>query len=622
MVYHLLSSPRLLILVPLTMLLLFAMSCGGSAAEPTVIEREVVKEVPKEVIVEKEVIKEVVVEKQVLVQPTLIVEGAQTGQMEIPTAIPTPGAMEVAEVPDWVSIGATKHWKGDFPLVAARNPGFWDVHYGGSLNTTLAPSSPRFNQLLEYDPTAPTEIIGDLAKTWDVNEDGSEYTFHLHEALFSDGTPVTADDVVFSINRITMPDALRARTGFLKRFVEYQTVEAIDERTVRIPLKFASAAFIPNLASDYMKIYPRALESVSQDDFNCCPEKSFGSGPWKFRDWKKDASYSYERNDLYFKSPRPYFDALQVFLIRDATRRVAALQAGQAYANYILWACSPTDCAQLEKDTNGRVRHLVRDATLIRSLFLKITEPPFDDPRVRRAIYLGVDRPRMVELAYNGVGVPGTFFVPPYVEDPFDTSMPGYRANKEEDLAEARVLLAEAGYPNGFSTTLNAQNAGTGLALAEAVAAQLRDDLGVDFTLSTKDLATFYVDMRDGTHSASLVGTGIILRDPGDILNQMFDLDVLRNPHSWSDPRTTKLMDLQDGELDPNKRKELMEQFVEVLREGTSHIVPLAWSSGAVAMDYRMRNFYLPTTIQLIHKWDHMWFDENREMPKEPGIIP
>lgn len=622
MVGHLLSNPRMLILAPLTILLLVAMSCGGSAAQPSVLEKEVVKEVPKEVVVEKEVVKEVVVEKRVLVQPTLIVKGAQTGQMEIPTAIPTPQDVAISKVPDWVSIGATKHWKGDFPLIAARNPGFWDVHYGGSLNTTLAPSSPRFNQLLEYDPTAPTEIIGDLARNWEVNEEGTEYTFYLHDALFSDGTPVTAQDVVFSINRITMPDALRARTGFLKRFVDYGTVEAVDEKTVRIPLKFASAAFIPNLASDYMKIYPESLENLSQDDFNCCPEKSFGSGPWKFRDWKKDSSYSYERNDIYFKAPRPYFDALQVFLIRDTTRRVAALQAGQAYANYILWACSPTDCAQLEKDTNGRVRHLVRDATLIRSLFLKITEPPFDDPRVRRAIYLAVDRPKMVELAYKGVGVPGTFFVPPYVEDPLDTNMPGYRANKEEDLAEARALLAEAGYPNGFATTMNSQNTGTGLALAEAVSAQLRDDVGIDFTLSPKDLATFYVDMRDGTHSASLVGTGIILRDPGDILNQMFDLDILRNPHSWSDPRTTKLMELQDGELDPVKRRELMQQFVEVLQEGTSHFVPLAWSSGSVAMDYRMRNFYLPTTIQLIHKWDHMWFDEAREMPNEPGIVP
>ena len=95
--------------------------------------------------------------------------------------------------------------RGDFPLLASRNPGFWDSHYGGSLNSTLVSGGPRFNQLIEYNPTNPTEVIGDLAKTWEVNKAGDEYIFHLNDALWSDGKSVTADDIVFSLDRITQP---------------------------------------------------------------------------------------------------------------------------------------------------------------------------------------------------------------------------------------------------------------------------------------------------------------------------------------------------------------------------------------------------------------------------------
>ena len=93
----------------------------------------------------------------------------------------------VDERPNWWQEGETKHYRGTFPMVGNSNPGFWDVHYGGSLNTTLMPSSPRFNQLVEYNPVMPSEIIGDLASTWEVSDDGTEFVFHLKDATWSDG---------------------------------------------------------------------------------------------------------------------------------------------------------------------------------------------------------------------------------------------------------------------------------------------------------------------------------------------------------------------------------------------------------------------------------------------------
>ena len=556
------------------------------------------------------------------------------------TPVPVPTAMAADQRPDWWVEGASKHYRGDFPLVATSNPGFWDVHYGGSMNTVLIPSGPRFNQLLEYNPVKPGEIIGDLAVSWESYEDGDEfgYIFHLHpDANFSDGQPVTADDVAFSIDRITLGQVeegvLRARTGFLNNFVKHGTAEAIDDKTVKIPLRFPAAGFLPNLASDYMKIYPKHVaENLTQEQANQGftqveaiaainagqPVSLIGSGPWMLREWEKDQGYSYDRNPNYFKEGRPFFDGLRIFLIRDTSRRLSALQAGQVYGTYqpVTGSNRPEDMARLEEDTGGRVRAFILEASGIQAFFLNQDKPPFDDPRVRRAFYLGLDRDLGVEKSILGYGQPGTFFAPGVVEDleALRANNPAY-GDREAALAEARQLLTAAGYADGFEVKLNVVNSNPSLSSAEVVAPQMREDLNIDITIEPTDLATMYVGMRDGVANFDAVGTGIILRDPGDIINQFYLQDVLRNPHNWQNDRVDELIDLQNREVDPTVRQGQLEELADILHRGESHWLPYFWYSSGGALDYRIRNFYYPATVQLIKKWDHVWFDETRELP-------
>ena len=556
------------------------------------------------------------------------------------TPVPVPTAMAADQRPDWWVEGASKHYRGDFPLVATSNPGFWDVHYGGSMNTVLIPSGPRFNQLLEYNPVKPGEIIGDLAVSWESYEDGDEfgYIFQLHpDANFSDGQPVTADDVAFSIDRITLGQVeegvLRARTGFLNNFVKHGTAEAIDDKTVKIPLRFPAAGFLPNLASDYMKIYPKHVaENLTQEQANQGftqveaiaainagqPVSLIGSGPWMLREWEKDQGYSYDRNPNYFKEGRPFFDGLRIFLIRDTSRRLSALQAGQVYGTYqpVTGSNRPEDMARLEEDTGGRVRAFILEASGIQAFFLNQDKPPFDDPRVRRAFYLGLDRDLGVEKSILGYGQPGTFFAPGVVEDleALRANNPAY-GDREAALAEARQLLTAAGYADGFEVKLNVVNSNPSLSSAEVVAPQMREDLNIDITIEPTDLATMYVGMRDGVANFDAVGTGIILRDPGDIINQFYLQDVLRNPHNWQNDRVDELIDLQNREVDPTVRQGQLEELADILHRGESHWLPYFWYSSGGALDYRIRNFYYPATVQLIKKWDHVWFDETRELP-------
>ena len=617
-----LRHPRALFVLGAVALSVFIVACGGAATEQTPTGGSSAPAAPS-----------------AAATPTLdpfagVQEPTPTARLDATaTPVPVPTAVAVDARPDWWQEGESKHYRGDFPLVATSNPGFWDVHYGGSMNTVLIPSGPRFNQILEYNPINPNEIIGDLAVNWESYEDGGEfgYIFNLHpDATFSDGKPVTAADVAFSIDRITLGQVeegvLRARTGFLNNFVVHGTAEAIDEKTVKIPLRFPAAGFLPNLASDYMKVYPKHVaENLSQEQANTGltqeeavaainagqPAALIGSGPWMLRDWEKDIGYSYDRNPNYFKEGRPFFDGLQIFLIRDTARRLAALQAGQVFGTYqpVTGSNRPEDMARLEEDTGGGVRAVILEASGIQAFFLNHSKPPFDDARVRRAFYLALDRDLGVEKSILGFGQPGTFFAPGVVEDltalRADNSAYG---DREAALAEARQLLAEAGYPDGFEITLNVVNSNPSLSSAEVVAPQMREDLNVEIVIQPTDLATMYVGMRDGVANFDAVGTGIILRDPGDIINQFYLQDVLRNPHNWQNDSVDELIDLQNQEVDPAVRQGHLEDLADILHQGESHWLPYFWYSSGGAFDCRLRNYYYPPTVQLIKKWDHVWW--------------
>ena len=617
------GRPQWFLLVSSAVLLMVGLACGGAATEQTTTGGSTAPAAPA-----------------AAATPTLdpfagVQEPTPTARLDATaTPVPVPTAVAVDARPDWWQEGESQHYRGDFPLVATSNPGFWDVHYGGSMNTVLIPSGPRFNQILEYNPINPNEIIGDLAVNWESYEDGGEfgYIFNLHpDATFSDGKPVTAADVAFSIDRITLGQVeegvLRARTGFLNNFVVHGSAEAIDEKTVKIPLRFPAAGFLPNLASDYMKVYPKHVaENLSQEQANTGltqeeavaainagqPAALIGSGPWMLRDWEKDVGYSYDRNPNYFKEGRPFFDGLQIFLIRDTARRLAALQAGQVFGTYqpVTGSNRPEDMARLEEDTDGRVRAVILEASGVEAYFLNHDKPPFDDARVRRAMYLGIDRYNAVEKAILGFGQPGTFFAPGVVEDlgVLQTSNAAFAEDRSAAIAEAQGLLTEAGYPDGFDITLNVVNSNPSLATAETISPQLRADLNINITIEPTDLATMYVGMRDGVANMSGVGTGIILRDPGDIINQFYLQDVLRNPHNWQSDRVDELINLQNRSVDPTERQGHLDELAGILHQGESHWLPILWYSSGGAFDCRIRNYHYPPTVQLIKKWDHVWW--------------
>ena len=598
----------------LALLLLLIVACGSSAqpAEPQVIEKEVIKEVVKEVevkadpeIIEKEVIREVekIVEKEVVVFAT-----------------PVAGVYE-ADVPEWVSVGADHHYNGVIRFIHRANPGFLDLHYGASSTTVLLPSGPRFNQILAYDPTNPSELMGDLAERWEVSDDGLLLTFHLADAKWQDGEQVTADDVVFSFDRMAQEGVTRGRVTAIRDFYARGTARAVDDRTVEMPLTFPSATALGWLAVDYYKIYARhVVENTSQDDLNCCFENNVGSGPWKFKEWTKGDSWEMERFDGYFQNPIPFYDGFKVFVVEDAARRLASMKTGQVDAWLVMGGTTLKDMLQVQKETDGRMRAARSGPGTIRCFYFHWNKPPLDDPRVRKAIYLAVDRQEIAEIATDGEGIVGNFFPPGYAFDQEELlQLPGFRyegeAKSADDLAEAKRLMAEAGFPDGFSITANVDQAKNSRTEAELLAAQLKEYLGIDMELQVQDRATFYANLRDGTHNISVIGAALYFLEPQTMLVQFFAKETLRNPHNWELPRFSELMELESKELDPQTRRGYYREMGDILHQGESHFVPLYWEGRAGAVDYRIQNFKPPYHPHTIWRWDQIWWDPDAEIP-------
>ena len=527
-----------------------------------------------------------------------------------PTAmvVPSGTSRQFAMSPDWVSKGKYGRnvkfaWRG--------NPGQWDMHYCASLFSCLMPSQARFNQLVEYDPVAPTEVICDLCSGWEVNADGTVYTFTLREAMTSDGVDFTAHDVAFTLNRITDPDAIRSRSGSLKQFYEPGTARVLDDHTIEVPIKFPAATFMANLAQDYMKLYPRhKAEGLSQADANCCPENLVGTGPFIFDGLEKGVSFKYVKNNNYFKEGRPFFDGFETFLISDLSRVISSLKIGQLDATFGTGVPYPVlDMEQLERDTNGKVKPLTVGGAFA-GLILHQNQPPFDDPKVRRAVYLALERQVIIDTVWDGLGNVGTFVNYGYVETTEGLGQePGWRLPKEADLAEARRLVAEAGYAGGFEGTMNTGSSPTGIGQSSIITEQLRA-IGLDFRIDAVDTATYHVRTRDGTHNLTNVVSAVIIPDPSDLLAQVFSLGIEKNPDDWSEPRFAELLIAQERELDAEKRKAIFAEMVEILRKGESHWVPVAFMTNGGAYSCHMQNVVAPPTIQIAHKWEHVWWDE------------
>ncbi|HWK45458.1 MAG TPA: ABC transporter substrate-binding protein [Stellaceae bacterium] len=427
-----------------------------------------------------------------------------------------------------------------------------------------------FRGLTSYDPDG--TLIGELAESWE--RDGeTAWVFHLRQAVFQNGAPVTAEDVKWTIEQVSAATS----TAYLRaEFQGVERVETPDPRTVRIVTKQPFVTLPVLLANYNMPIIARG-----STDNGGTP---VGAGPFVLKAQERGASLDLVAFDKFYKPGLPKLKSLKMVAYSDENARVAALQAGDVdLIEYVPWQ----SMAAIEADPKLR---LETTEGPFMDLVFNGKSGPFVDARVRSAVAFAIKREEIVKAAFFGRGKPLQSLPFPEASPYFDAGRSTYWTY---DPDRARALLKDAGKPEGFSCTL-LSTAQYGMHKDTAVVVQQNlADIGIQVQLSLPDWPTRVSLGNRGQYEFAVIGNAGDSNDP-DGLSAYIDGEL---PPSYSRsfglavPRLHELLAQGRAEFDQAKRQAI---YAEVEKTTQEHapFVGLAWRSQGYAMARNLQGFH------------------------------
>jgi peptide/nickel transport system substrate-binding protein len=507
---------------------------------------EIVKEVVTQVVeVEKEVTR--IVEGTPVVEQVVVTEVVEK---EVPTVVEVETVVTATPAAE---AGEPKRG-GVLKAGLSADPSSLDPHKTTD-TTTRNIFENVYDTLVAFDPHG--NIVPSLAERWE-NPDDTTYVFHLREdVVFHDGSPFTADDVVFSIERIRDPDT---GSPWASNFDSVESVTAQDPHTVVFKLKEPFAPFLDNLGLTFIAMMSK--EALGED--GDASKTIVGTGPFKFVEFIPGQRLRVERNENYWKPGLPYLDGIDFIPFPDAVAKVAALRTGSAdWIEYVPEA----DVEALQDDPDITI--LGGLGTNYRGIYFNTARPPFDDVRVRQAIAWALDRQEIVDVALFGVG--GTVLeggpIPPGNWAHIDYQ------KYHQDYDMAKKLLAEAGYPDGFEAEMLVNTNFSEVREPCLVIQQQVKPIGINFTLKMDEWVSYIKEVEDGNYGITCLGNSG-KSDPDTYLYQDFHSKVGNNLYNWANPEFDALVEEGRRTLDQDKRYEIYEKAQNILIEE----VPVAFT--------------------------------------------
>ena len=452
-----------------------------------------------------------------------------------------------------------------------------------------------FDNLVEFVP-GKTEVRPALAESWEVADDNLSVTFNLRKGVkFHDGTDFTADAVVFTFERQFKEDhpyydlGPWKYWGYMDMSNIVDAVVAVDDYTVRFDLKKPEAPFLANLAMDFAGIVsPAAVEKLGENFKN----NPVGTGPFKFVEWRKDDAIIFERNEDYWADD-VYLDRLILRVIPDATARWLALQKGEVD---VIDFPSAQDLQAMKNDPNVKV--LQQEGLNVGYLAFNTSKKPFDNKLVRQALNYAINKEEIITAVYGSAGTPA--------KNPLPPTMWSYNDDIKDypyDPAKAKQLLAQAGFPNGFSTELWAMPVArpynpNARKIAEIMQAQFAE-IGVDAEIVSYEWGT-YLDKTDNLeHDMAMLGWTGDNGDPDNFLWVLLSAPAAEPPAgniaAWKNAEFTALIKEAKETMDQARRTELYEKAQVVFKEEAPWL-PIAHSVVSVPMKNSVQGFHIYPT--------------------------
>jgi oligopeptide transport system substrate-binding protein len=448
------------------------------------------------------------------------------------------------------------------------------------------------------------QIVPDLAESWEISDDGLTYTFHIRpDAKFHNGSPVTADDFKYSLDRTAklgqttsataeayLGDIVGAKDVTRGRAEEISGVKVIDARTLQITIDEPKAYFLAKLT------YPTAFV-VDKQQVEANPRnwtrKPNGTGPYKMAEWRLNERIILEANEDYHLGAPSVKRVLYVLAGGSTLTQYEndELDVAGISVNDIERVLSPRDPLNADYKSG--------DDLSVSYIGFNVTQAPFDDPNVRRAFAMAIDREQIVRVVLKDmVDVANSFMMP---------GLPGYNADAklpDFDPEGARAALAASKYKDAAGLgeiTLTEIGGGANAGIAtQAIIEMWRENLGVDVSIAQSEAASFFDDLDRGRLQMFDIGWIMDYPDPEDIIDLLFYSTSRQNNTHYSNPDFDKMVEEARTETDPTKRLQLYQDAEQILIQDLPWI-PLWFGREHFVVKPRVKGFEpLPIVIPML----------------------
>lgn len=431
-----------------------------------------------------------------------------------------------------------------------------------------------FNGLMDYVPGT-TELRMKLAKSYEVSPDGCSYTFKLRDDVkFHNGRQLVAGDVKYSLERVLNPETQSPGMGFYlgiqgaEAFTEgkatgVEGIEVIDDQTIKFTLNEPNAAFLHTLALNFSFVVPKEEVDKHGKDFGHNP---IGTGAFMMKEWVLGQRLVMARNPYYYLEGRPKVDKVTFEVGVEPTVALLKLQRGEV--DILGDGIPPARFVQVMQDPV--LSKQVKQGEQIQTGYVTINTrvKPLDNVKVRQALNMAINKERIIRMI-NNRAVPANQVLPPLMPG-YDQSFSGYAL----DPAKAKALLAEAGYPNGFSTVLYCSNVDPNPRIAQAIQQDLS---AIGVTVEIKSLAQSTVIEAGGTEGgAPLLWSGGMawIADYPDPNNFYWPIlaTASATPGGWnwawySNPAVDEMAAKADTMVRPEEEGKRLELWQEIYRQ-------------------------------------------------------
>jgi peptide/nickel transport system substrate-binding protein len=493
------------------------------------------------------------------------------------------------------------------------NPASMSLHEEAT-GAALRPMMGVFNNLVMYDQhvaqNSPDSIIPDLATSWAWSEDGKELTFPLRQGVkWHDGKPFTAADVKCTWDLLMGTGSEKLRVNPRKTwYLNLDRVTTNGDYEVTFHLKRPQPALLSLLASGWSPVYPCHVPPAEMR------RHPIGTGPFKFVEFKPNEVVRTARNPDYWKPGRPYLDGIEWHIIKDIATRNLTFIAGK----YDISSPYGTTVPLLE-DVKKQAPQAICELTatnVARNLILNRDKPPFDNPDLRRAVALSLDRKAFIDILTQGKGDIGATMLPPPeglwgMPPEMLATLPGYDPDLAKNRAEARKIMEKLGYgpDKRLALTLSSRNIPAYRDPAVILIDQLKE-IYIDAVLEPVETVNWFPKIYRKDYTIAINGTESGVDDPDQQFYENFVCGAVRNYTGYCNPEVDKLIDRQSAEPDREKRKQLVWEIERRLAEDGARPIIFYPRGGTCMQPYVKGLTTMVNSIYNGYRMEDVWLDK------------